>query len=108
MRWRASRITTAGMTCFGGAIVGNPTASGAHPGAGVRTGPPSGSVTGVMIRRADGLPIVLAGARRPVGFVAATEELDQARITAVPGSRDHRRCCCCGVRPQGTGHGRRG
>lgn len=96
------------MTCFGGAIVGNPTASGAHPGAGVRTGPPSGSVTGVMIRRADGLPILLAGTRQPVGFVAATEELDQARITAVPGSRDHRRCCCCGVRPQGTGHGRRG
>ena len=91
MRLLARRIpvaTVVGMLQFDGAIAGMGTASGTRLVVGMWPLSPYGSVTDVMIERADGHRILLAPTQELADFIAATYEFDEVRVTPVLRVRD--------------------
>jgi len=76
------------MLKFDGAIAGMGTSSGTRLVVGMWPLSPFGSVTDVMIERADGHRILLAPTREVADFVAATAQFDEVRITPVLRMRD--------------------
>ena len=91
MRLLARRIpvaTVVGMLQFDGAIAGMGTASGTRLVVGMWPLSPYGSVTDVMIERADGHRILLAPTQELADFIAAAYEFDEVRVTPVLRVRD--------------------
>jgi len=91
VRLLARRIpvaTVVGMLQFDGAIAGMGTASGTRLVVGMWPLSPYGSVTDVMIERADGHRILLAPTQELADFIAATYEFDEVRVTPVLRVRD--------------------
>ena len=76
------------MLQFDGAIAGMGTASGTRLVVGMWPLSPYGSVTDVMIERADGHRILLAPTQELADFIAATYEFDEVRVTPVLRVRD--------------------
>lgn len=79
------------MLTFDGAIAGMGTASGTRLVVGMWPLSPYGSVTDVMIERADGHRILLAPTRELADFIASTYEFDEVRVTPVLRMRDGNR-----------------
>lgn len=73
---------------FDGAVAGIGTASGARLVVGMWPGSPDGSVTDVMIERADGHRILLAPSRQRVDVIAGSDAVDEVRIAPVLRVRD--------------------
>jgi hypothetical protein len=73
---------------FDGAVAGIGTASGARLVVGMWPGSPDGSVTDVMIERADGHRILLAPSRHRVDVIAGSDAVDEVRIAPVLRVRD--------------------
>jgi hypothetical protein len=76
------------MLTFDGAIAGMGTASGTRLVVGMWPLSPYGSVTDVMIERADGHRILLAPTQELADFIAGTYEFDEIRVTPVLRMRD--------------------
>ncbi len=76
------------MLQFDGAIAGMGTASGTRLVVGMWPLSPYGSVTDVMIERADGHRILLAPTRDLAEFIAAIYEFDEIRVIPVLRVRD--------------------
>jgi hypothetical protein len=76
------------MLKFDGAIAGMGTASGTRLVVGMWPLSPYGSVTDVMIERADGHRILLAPTQELADFVASTYQFDEIRIAPVLRVRD--------------------
>lgn len=76
------------MLQFDGAIAGMGTSSGTRLVVGMWPLSPFGSVTDVMIERADGHRILLAPTQPLADFIAATYQFDEIRITPVLRMRD--------------------
>ena len=76
------------MLTFDGAIAGMGTASGTRLVVGMWPLSPYGSVTDVMIERADGHRILLAPTQELADFIAGTYEFDEVRVTPVLRMRD--------------------
>ena len=76
------------MLKFDGAIAGMGTSSGTRLVVGMWPLSPFGSVTDVMIERADGHRILLAPSQELADFIAATYQFDEVRITPVLRMRD--------------------
>ena len=76
------------MLKFDGAIAGMGTVSGTRLVVGMWPLSPYGSVTDVMVERADGHRILLAPTRELADFIAATYEFDEVRIAPVLRVRD--------------------
>ncbi len=76
------------MLKFDGAIAGMGTTSGTRLVVGMWPLSPFGSVTDVMIERADGHRILLAPTRELADFISATYEFDEVRVTPVLRVRD--------------------
>ena len=76
------------MLKFDGAIAGMGTTSGTRLVVGMWPRSPYGSVTDVMIERADGHRILLAPTRELADFIAATYQFDEVRVTPVLRVRD--------------------
>ena len=81
MGLRRGRTRT--LLVFDGAIVGLGTASGTRLVIGMWPRSPFGSVTDVMIERADGHRILLAPTQELADFIAATYAFDEVRVTPV-------------------------
>jgi len=73
---------------FDGAVAGLGTASGARLVVGMWPRSPDGSVTDVMIERADGHRILLAPSRQRVDVIAGSDAVDEVRIAPVLRVRD--------------------
>jgi hypothetical protein len=73
---------------FDGAIAGMGSASGTRLVIGMWPLSPYGSVTDVMVERADGHRILLAPTQELADFIAATYRFDEVRITPVLRVRD--------------------
>ena len=73
---------------FDGAVAGIGTASGARLVVGMWPRSPDGSVTDVMIERADGHRILLAPSRQRVDVIAGSDAVDEVRIAPVLRVRD--------------------
>ncbi len=73
---------------FDGAIAGMGTTSGTRLVVGMWPLSPYGSVTDVMIERADGHRILLAPTQELADFIAATYQFDEVRVTPVLRVRD--------------------
>lgn len=73
---------------FDGAIAGMGSASGTRLVIGMWPLSPYGSVTDVMVERADGHRILLAPTQELADFIAATYSFDEVRITPVLRVRD--------------------
>src|SRR4051794_33930085 len=76
------------MLKFDGAIAGMGTTSGTRLVVGMWPLSPFGSVTDVMIERADGHRILLAPTRELADFISATYQFDEVRVTPVLRVRD--------------------
>jgi len=76
------------MLNFDGAIAGMGTESGTRLVVGMWPLSPYGSVTDVMIERADGHRILLAPTQELADFIAGTYEFDEVRVTPVLRMRD--------------------
>jgi hypothetical protein len=85
---RVPVATVVSMLQFDGAIAGMGTASGTRLVVGMWPLSPFGSVTDVMIERADGHRILLAPTQELADFIAATYEFDEVRVTPVLRVRD--------------------
>jgi len=89
LRARRSPVATVvGMLQFDGAIAGMGTASGTRLVVGMWPLSPYGSVTDVMIERADGHRILLAPTQELADLIAAAYEFDEVRVTPVLRVRD--------------------
>jgi len=76
------------MLQFDGAIAGMGTTSGTRLVVGMWPLSPYGSVTDVMVERADGHRILLAPTQELADFIAGTYEFDEVRVTPVLRVRD--------------------
>ena len=76
------------MLMFDGAIAGMGTESGTRLVVGMWPRSPYGSVTDVMIERADGHRILLAPTQELADYIAATYQFDEVRVTPVLRVRD--------------------
>ncbi len=87
---RKSGLPKGDMLKFDGAIAGMGTASGTRLVVGMWPLSPFGSVTDVMIERADGHRILLAPTQELADFIASTYQFDEVRVTPVLRVRDGR------------------
>ena len=85
---RTPVATVVGMLQFDGAIAGMGTTSGTRLVVGMWPLSPYGSVTDVMVERADGHRILLAPTQELADFIAGTYEFDEVRVTPVLRVRD--------------------
>jgi len=85
---RIPLATLVSMLQFDGAIAGMGTASGTRLVVGMWPLSPYGSVTDVMIERADGHRILLAPTQELADLIAAAYEFDEVRVTPVLRVRD--------------------